>query len=257
MLHALFHVIVPALLLSDASGGALVGPVPAASPPSASENARLRSVRRAARDGMCTSPLEDAAIEKVGGEFAATYGEITDKGFSTLGTALRLAPDDVFVDCGSGLGRAVVQAAREFGVSRSCGIEYAASRHELAMKGLNAAADAELVAERVRLVCGDCAEPSLWQPPSGELAGATVVYAANLLFDKALNERLRSCLEGCSQLRAVACLTEWPSGLAGFGPPTEVLCETSWSAPLQVFDYKSGGVVPHAGTAVYVYERQE
>ena len=96
--------------------------------------ASLAAIRRAARDGECLSELEELHIIRVGGEHAATYGEITPAGFTTLAQRLRLAADDEFTDLGSGLGRCVVQAAVASGVRRATGVEIAASRHALATK---------------------------------------------------------------------------------------------------------------------------
>ena len=246
-----FTALLPALLLSE--GGALV-PTPKAAP--ASESARLKAMRRAARDGMCTNDFEDAAIAAIGGEFAATYGELTPRGFGTLATHIGLAPEDRFLDCGSGLGRLVVQAAREYGCSSSAGIEYAASRHDLAVVNLNRQLlDHSDLQSRVALLQGDCADTSLWRAQA-TLNKCTVAFAANLLFDEALNARLKRCLEEeGTALRCVASLKAWPNGLQGFSEPTEVRCETSWSAPLVVVGSEEGSLVPHVGTVVYVYER--
>jgi hypothetical protein len=249
MLQLFVHVVTPALLLSD--GGALV-PMPKAAP--ASEGTRLKAVRRAARDGMCTNQFEEAAIAAVGGEFAATYGELTPRGFSTLATHIGLMPEDRFVDCGSGLGRLVVQAAREYGCCASAGIEYAASRHDLAVANLKRQlVDRDDLDPRVALHKGDCADADLWR--AGNLNQCTVAFAANLLFDDSLNARLKRCLEEeATALRCVASLKAWPNGIQGFSKPTEVRCETSWSAPLVVGT--EGSLVPHEGTVVYVYERE-
>ena len=75
-------------------------------------------------------------MKSIGGALASAYGEITRAGFSALGKNLRLERDDVFVDCGSGRGQTVAQAAREFGVARAYGIEFSASRHERAVADL-------------------------------------------------------------------------------------------------------------------------
>lgn len=255
MLQVLLCVIVPALLPSDA-GGALVGPIRTAASPSDADAARARKVRRAARDGMCTSVAEDADIEAIGGAFASTYGEITPNGFSTLGEAMQLCDDDVFVDCGSGLGRTVVQAARDFGTRSAIGVEFAPSRHRLAINSLSRDGDKESdkdVRSRVRLIQGDCADEALWALP---LAGATAVFASNLLFDDALNDRLRERLEDCGTIRCVAALKHWKDGLQGYGDAIEVRCETSWSIGASGFDFEAGGVQPHAGTPVYLYHRR-
>ena len=113
----------------------------------------------------CTR-AEHEAMTSIGGGFASKYGEITERGFRSLAERIRLGPDDVFVDCGSGLGLSVSQAAREFGVRRAYGVEFSASRHGLAVERLaaDAAADASGrdLASRVRLIQGDCADESLW-----------------------------------------------------------------------------------------------
>jgi hypothetical protein len=73
-------------------------------------------------------------VDSVAGEYASTYGEITPAGFRALARRVGLGAQDVFVDLGSGVGRAVVQAALENGVRRSAGVELAASRHERAAR---------------------------------------------------------------------------------------------------------------------------
>ena len=83
----------------------------------------------------CTTE-EHEMMKAFGGTLASAYGEITRAGFSALGKNLRLERDDVFVDCGSGRGQTVAQAAREFGVARAYGIEFSASRHERAVADL-------------------------------------------------------------------------------------------------------------------------
>ena len=86
-------------------------------------------MQEAALAGRCTTADEDAAIEAVGGPDAALYGELTALGFRALAVRLGLGADDIFADCGSGLGKLVVQAVSEFGTRRGCGVEFAASRH--------------------------------------------------------------------------------------------------------------------------------
>ena len=138
-----------------------VGSIAASGP--GSERDDLRCIRRFLRDGFCTSEIEDLQIRAVGGENADMYGEITPRGFRTLAHHLSLAGTDVFVDCGSGLGRAVVQAASEFGVHRAIGIEFAPSRHQLARANLARAAPSDLAA-RVELLQGDCADEVIHTP---------------------------------------------------------------------------------------------
>ena len=202
----------------------------------------------------CTNE-EHAAMAQIGGQLASAYGEITAAGFSSLGKRLKLTAEDSFVDCGSGLGRTVVQAAREFGVRESYGIEYAASRHNCAVASLSEGAQAADAA--VVLLQGDCAADNWWAA-GGELSACTCAYVNNKLFDDTLNGRIKSRLEGASRLTRVVAFKPWPGGLAGFAEPVEVRCETSWSpvaAPTKVFGYEVafGG----QGSPAFIYERRD
>ena len=67
----------------------------------------LAAVMRAASDGRCTSEEEDRVIATIGGNKAATYGEITPLGLRALAARLHMSEADTFADLGSGLGRAV------------------------------------------------------------------------------------------------------------------------------------------------------
>ena len=174
----------------------------------------------------CTTE-EHEMMKAIGGALASAYGEITRAGFSALGKNLRLERDDVFVDCGSGRGQTVAQAAREFGVARAYGIEFAASRHERAVADLERGMtpeDAAAIAlfQGVRPAASphraadrnpnpnpnpnpnldrnpgpepnpkDCADATLWAS-GGVLSACTCAYVNNKLFDAALNGRLKAC----------------------------------------------------------------
>lgn len=204
---------------------------------------------------------EHEAMKDIGGGVASVYGEISAGGFARLADRLRLGPADTFVDCGSGLGRVVEQAAVDFGVSRSYGIEFAGSRHAAACARLaqrEEASTSSAACARIRLIQGDCADGALWAAPGGELSACTCVYICNLLFDDALNARLKARLEGAPTVQRVAAFRPWPDGLEGFGEPSVVQCDTSWSAGspssprrLLGYDLDAGG-----GSPVYVYERR-
>ena len=190
-------------------------------------------------------------LQEQSGEAAAlTYGEITPRGFQTLAARLQLGPSETFADLGSGHGKAVAQAVTEFGVAGSVGVEITRSRHEMAASLRATLPSSE--AERVHLVCGDCASAEVWQ--AGQpLAEVTVAYAASLLFDRELLERLAARLAGAPRLRTVATLRRFPGGLRGFEerePPEH--CEMSWTAKMVVPSEPDGR---HPGSPVYVYER--
>lgn len=195
-------------------------------------------------------------MKAIGGEFANVYGEITDQGFTTLAERLRLGVEDVFVDCGSGQGSVVLQAASEFNVRRSIGVEFASSRHSRAVARLACSDPASDLASRVSLINGDAADEARWAA-GGELHSCTCAYICNLLFDETLNARLKQCVEGCPSIRTVALFSPWPEGIEGFAAPYEILCETTW-APLQstfVRQAPGDAFVPEGGSTVYVYER--
>ena len=83
----------------------------------------------------------------------------------------------------------------------------------------------------------------------------------NLLFDAALNARIKRCLESRPSIRCVAALrdADWPDGLEGFAEPYEVRCDTSWSPirPKLTWDAATGTWEPEGGSTLYIYERRE
>lgn len=191
---------------------------------------------QAASDGRCTTQDEDDAIEAVGGERSALYGEITPLGFRTLAARVQLGESDTFVDLGSGLGRATVQAAREYNVQASFGVEMAPTRHERAEALLDESPDASELAARVHFLCENCAEPTLWGTPDGLLAKVTVVYMGSLMFGSELMASLARLIGSVPSVRAIATLKRFAGGglPVGFAEASEPLtCETSWTAPLR------------------------
>ena len=154
-------------------------------------------------------------LDQNSGPGAHSYGELTPLGFRNLCKRIALYADDVFVDAGSGLGRIVLQAAKEYGVKRALGVEYLVGRHAIA-----AAAAAREPYLPVRFVCDDCAARRLWTEPAAEPAakgkaekdaaaddgafvGASVVFACSLMFSTELMGRFARCIEACPTVRCV------------------------------------------------------
>ena len=181
------------------------------------------------------------------------YGEITPIGFRKLAERLQLANSDRFVDLGSGLGRVVIQAAREFGVQSSCGVELAGSRHEIAMAALGRESCDTL--HNVTFLCADCTDPVLWFGNSvgdGCLCGITVIYVCSIMFGPELMESLARLIEATPSVRAVASVRHWPGGLMGFvGDELPEHYETSWTAP-STLDQPSN----EEGTPIHIYVRR-
>ena len=164
-------------------------------------------------------------LQDPSGMRGSTYGEITPSGLRALMASCELATCDSFIDLGSGKGSCVLQAARDFHVRRSCGVELAPSRHRLAVAAL-AAADADVQA-RTRFIEGDVGAPSV----ASELEeDSTVVWLSNLLFDEPLMRRIGLLLEGAPSVRCVAALRPFTGGLDGFvADELPVHCEMSWT----------------------------
>ena len=214
----------------------------------------VEAVQEAVREGRCTDQQEEEAIEAIGGAEAATYGEMTPLGFRSMAERVGLCKGDVFVDLGSGLGRVVLQAAREFAVRRSIGVEYALSRHTLAEEAREASASTQ----SVEFIHGDCADADVWR---AALHDATVMYVSNLLFGEELQERLAQRLEEVDStrpqsIRLVLTLKPFhrvPNGYVEDEGEPQLVVETSWRAPeeLQVV-----GQIEHNGSRVYAYRPQ-
>ena len=218
------------------------------------ERARLNAIFSACADGRSITKEDEAAIRAVGGMRSSRYGEITPRGFATLGAHLSLGDSDVFADLGSGIGRVCSQAVRDFRVQAACGVELSRTRHDTAVEKLEDLKDASLT-DRIRLECADCADESLWAP-SGVLHDTTVLWMCSELFSNDLMSRIAERIEGSSDVRSVATLRRFPGGLAGYresSPP--VRCEMSWTAALT--NPAAFGMSPdeREGAMVYIYEK--
>lgn len=116
------------------------------------------------------APAADrAAVEACAGPGAAGYGELPAGEAARLFGWLRLRPDDVFADLGSGTGKLVLQAAFETEVGRALGVELSRFRHEAALERWSRLGRPE----RVELRCEDFRASDL-REVSVLFAGATV-----------------------------------------------------------------------------------
>ena len=185
---------------------------------------------------------------------------MTTLGFRKLCARVSISTSDVFSDLGSGTGRIVLQAAREFAVRKAIGIELSSGLHGLALAAL-AREVAHLDGGRVRFVLADCVDARLWRHSSGShddgagvLMGTTVLYMGSLLFGEELMARLAQRIAACPTVRVVATLQQFPVPLEGFYeemPPES--CETSWMAPKSVDNPL--GLDQEPGSPVHIYIR--
>ena len=244
-------------------------------PPSCSaradaERTRLNAIFKACGEGRSIQKEELAEIRAVGGKRSDRYGEITPKGLTTLGTSMGLVESDVFADLGSGLGRACSQAVGEFNVRTAVGVELSATRHALAVQARDALSDRgeSATAERVQLVCGDCADKRVWASEAsgassgdleggGALAETTAVWMCSELFNNDLMARLARRITSSGKVRTVATLRRFPDGLDGYRRrATPVRAEMSWTAALSNPE-AFGAEDVYDGAPVHIYDRCE
>jgi len=213
------------------------------------EQDRIDTIARGVDEGKIDDS-ESAQIAALAGPRAATYGEITSKGFSKLARRLGIGPSDRFADLGSGIGRTVVQAVTEFDVAASYGVEISPTRHARARAGKQALNAVDR--ERIGFGLVDCCESSEWAEGGG-LHDATVVWACSTMFGDPLMERIGELVAANGRVRTIATLKRFPGGITGFTeqrPPEQ--CEISWTVSLAT-DMDLSNSPP--GMPVYIYCR--
>ena len=207
---------------------------------------------------VVTTEAEEAELAAIGGPTASGYGELTPSGFRVLARHVRLSPDDIFVDLGSGLGRMCILAAREFHVAEAVGVELAKSRHQIALDSLDAENN-DSIARKVRFLLGDVCSATIWAT-----FAPTVAYANSVLFGPDLMRCLGQQIEACPSLRVVASTRPWSDGLNGFSlsasdpdsmdPTSTLRVESSWRAADEL---NQAGQPRDPGTPIYVYVRSK
>lgn len=165
---------------------------------------------------------ERSLIASVGGPRAAVYGEVTEDGFRSLAQHIGLGPADSFVDLGSGEGAIVLQAASEYGVACSTGIELSPSRHQTALSALTRAPAS--VRTRSTFICGDCAAAP------DALSRATVGWCCNMMFGDSLQRRLAETIgDHADRMRVLVVTMPFPDGVQGFAQAElPAMCRMSW-----------------------------
>lgn len=193
---------------------------------------------------------EREMISKIAGPKGAGYGEMLPQGMDKLAEFTSLGYSDAFFDVGSGTGKLVLQAAAVHGAAVATGVELSPTRHALAVQALERLAQSEAeAAARVRLVLGDAVES---EDALAAMRAATVIYANNLLFGAALQERLAQRLREAKAARFVVVTKAFVGPIVGFVLDEEPLpCAMSWQAPIE-----RGAPMP-PGFPCAVYRRRQ
>ena len=181
----------------------------------------------------------------------STYGEITTSGVRQLGRLMEMSSagqDVVFMDLGSGVGKAVVQAYLEWPVvQRSIGVELARSRARAAMASWNlmlssgradqlreaivqlgdtSARTSSDSSEAVQLLQGDMLH--------ADVSDVTHLFVNSLCLTSEIMRRLAAKLSReASKLHSVVVLKSFPNGLTGFQLVRTASLEMSWSAGVE------------------------
>jgi trans-aconitate methyltransferase len=90
-----------------------------------------------------------------------TFGEIAFYPFLTLLNTLKPNPSDIFIDLGSGHGKACVAAALGFEIHKCIGIELLPERHAVAQSVYEQCPD--YLQEQLQFICADFTECSIQQ----------------------------------------------------------------------------------------------
>lgn len=166
-----------------------------------------------------------------------TYGEILCRGFQALTKQVPspLHENDVFVDCGSGLGKLLLQAALLTPARQIIGIEIephfaAISRGAIARLQMDCAPI--LDGKSVSLIQGSFFD--------NQITNATVMFSCSLCFSEAMTYALGCWMSKHPNLRAVWSLKPLSSLLGQFHFVCTVEVECTWDTAI-----------------VYIYERRK
>jgi hypothetical protein len=178
--------------------------------PSALGELPWRELCEAGPQGVDAPEGDRGAVDAVGGEGAAVYGELTAEAAAQLFAWLDLGRRDVFVDLGSGVAKLVVQAACTTEVGRAVGVELSRFRHQTA-EGIRSALLDRLdragrleASRRIELRCEDLLQT--------DLGDATVLYAGSTSFpDPLLAGLARRALQDAPRLRFLVSTRPLPS----------------------------------------------
>ena len=230
----------------------------AARPPAPRTSPELEALRAILEDGAGVDNSEEAASLSPMLSRAATDGQLLEEGVEQLLDALCMPADAVFLDLGSGDGRALFHAAARTPLAAATGVELLESRHAVAEATL--ARTAELLqAEDVRVVRGDLSDlgPECGWAEAARLREVTHAFSCSVCFDDFLLRRMAATLgdaQQCPHFQALVSIRALPSQphLAQVGE-LELAC--SWNAQCRARVYVPTDVLRRAERSVPVLAR--
>jgi hypothetical protein len=160
--------------------------------------------------GVVTLPEPDHSVPET---VAPGYAECTRKSFDQVcewlceqaPSAVRMGPDSVFLDVGSGYGKCVVQARIRANVRMSMGIEYVYVRYLMGMKMLTECIPSQFASIHARL--GDSTELLLGDATDEQFVEqykiATHMFMFDWVFNSSGKEGIAKLIDEASQLRVL------------------------------------------------------
>ena len=169
-----------------------------------------RSRRPPSSSGIATLPEPDHSVPSA---VAPGYAECTRRAFDQVcewlcqaaPAHLRMGPDSVFLDVGSGYGKCVVQARIRADVRKSIGIEYVAVRYLMSVKMLTECIPAQFesiharLGSSVELLQGDATEERFAE----QYERATHIFVFDWVFNSLGRAGVMEIIERASRLRVL------------------------------------------------------
>jgi hypothetical protein len=174
-------------------------------------------------------PHEDElAVKKSKG--SPVYGEINQQALNILLSYLKLGPEDIFYDLGSGVGKVITQTVLSTPVGQAFGIELSSARFEEALLALKRTQEyVPDIQKRLKFINEDLL--------TTDLSKATVIYTCSTAFSQAfMNKLTKRLLEFRQPFRLVS-LQELPE-IGKFKLLKILKLDMSWTrkSPVHIYE---------------------
>jgi precorrin-6B methylase 2 len=135
-----------------------------------------------------------------------TYGEILPSSVTTIINLLKVKPNDVFYDLGSGSGKVVTQFFLQTKAKKNTGIELVPFRHNIAIQIKNKLQKTfpdKFISQQLQFINGDIL--------TQDLTDATIIYMCSTCFSNELLQKITNKLNESNNLRTIITLKELPT----------------------------------------------